>query len=123
MSVRTERVASIVKEEIGIIFQRNFDMKEFGFITVTEVRMSPDLKIAKVFVSVFGDAGQKQKTLAMLEGQKSFVRQTLGHNVRLKFTPSIVFYLDETMDNAMNLERIFKKIHKEDSTSSDSDDR
>lgn len=123
MSVRTERVASIVKEEIGIIFQRNFDMKEFGFITVTEVRMSPDLKIAKVFVSVFGDAGQKQKTLAMLEGQKSFVRHTLGHNVRLKFTPSIAFYLDETMDNAMNLERIFKKIHKEDSTSSDSDDR
>ncbi len=123
MSVRTERVASIVKEEIGIIFQRNFDMKEFGFITVTEVRMSPDLKIAKVFVSVFGDAGQKQKTLSMLEGQKSFVRQTLGHNVRLKFTPSIVFYLDETMDNAMNLERIFKKIHKEDPASSDSDDR
>ncbi len=69
-------------------------------------------------VSVFGDAGQKQKTLAMLEGQKSFVRQTLGHNIRLKFTPSIVFYLDETMDNAMNLERIFRKIHKDESTGS-----
>jgi ribosome-binding factor A len=113
VSVRTERVASIVKEEIGIIFQRNFDMKDFGFITVTEVRMSPDLKIAKVYVSVFGDTAQKQKTLAMLETQKPFVRQTLGHNVRLKFTPSIVFYLDETMDNAMNLEKLFRKIHKD----------
>jgi ribosome-binding factor A len=113
VSVRTERVASIVKEEIGIIFQRNFSMKEFGFITITEVRMSPDLKIAKVFVSVFGDAIQKQKTLAMLESQKPFVRQTLGHNVRLKFTPSISFYLDETMDTAMNLEHLFRKIHKE----------
>ncbi len=114
MSVRTEKVASIVKEEIGIIFQRNFDMKEYGFITVTEVRMTPDLKIAKVYVSIFGDADQKQKTLGMLEAQKPFVRQTLGHNIRLKFTPSIVFHLDETMDNAMNLEKIFKKIHKED---------
>ena len=120
MSVRTEKVASIVKEEIGIIFQRNFDMKQYGFITVTEVRMSPDLKNAKVYVSVFGDAVQKQKTLAMLEGQKSFVRQTLGHNIRLKFTPSIVFYLDETMDRAMNLERIFRKIHKDDSPDSKS---
>ena len=113
MSVRTEKVASIVKEEIGVIFQRNFDMKDYGLITVTEVRMSPDLKIAKVYISVFGDADQKQKTLGMLESQKTFVRQTLGHNIRLKFTPSIVFYLDETMDNAMNLERIFKKIHKD----------
>lgn len=118
MSVRTERVASIVKEEIGIIFQRNFEMKDYGFMTVTEVRMTPDLKIAKVYVSVFGDAAKKQKTLAMLEAQKSFVRQTLGHNVKLKFTPSIVFYLDETIDKAMNLERIFTKIHKEDATGS-----
>lgn len=113
MSVRTEKVASIVKQEIGIIFQRNFDMKEYGFITVTEVRMSPDLRIAKVYVSVFGDTAQKQKTLGMLEAQKGFVRQTLGHNIRLKFTPSIVFYLDETMDKAMNLEKIFKKIHRD----------
>jgi ribosome-binding factor A len=93
-------------------------MKQFGFITVTEVRMSPDLKNARVYVSVFGDAEQKQKTLAMLEGQKSFVRQTLGHNIRLKFTPAIAFFLDETMDNAMNLERIFRKIHKDDSPGS-----
>lgn len=122
MSVRTEKVASIVKEEIGVLFQRNFDMKDFGFITVTEVRMSPDLKIAKVYVSVFGDAAQKQKTLGMLESQKHFVRQTLGRNIRLKFTPSIVFYLDETMDNAMNLEKIFRKIHKTDEHSPDQGD-
>jgi ribosome-binding factor A len=112
VSVRTERVASIVKEEIGVIFQRNFDMNVYGLITVTEVRMSPDLKIAKVYVSVFGDTAQKQKTLGLLESQKPFVRQTLGRNIRLKFTPSIVFYLDETMDNAMNLEKLFRKIHK-----------
>jgi ribosome-binding factor A len=114
VSVRTEKVASIVKEEIGVIIQRNFNMSVFGLITVTEVRMSPDLKIAKIYVSVFGDAAQKQKTLGMLEAQKAFVRQTLGRNIRLKFTPSIVFYLDETMDNAVNLEKIFKKIHKKD---------
>lgn len=119
MSVRTEKVASIVKQEIGIIFQRHFNMNDYGFMTVTEVRMSPDLRIAKVYVSIFGDAAQKQKSLAMLESQKAFVRQTLGHNVRLKFTPSIVFYLDETMDRAMNLERIFKKIHKDEPSGSE----
>jgi ribosome-binding factor A len=55
----------------------------------------------------------------MLESQKPFVRQTLGRNVRLKYTPSISFYLDETMDTAMNLEQLFRKIHKEDEPPTD----
>ncbi|MGB2867357.1 MAG: 30S ribosome-binding factor RbfA [Bacteroidota bacterium] len=118
MSVRVEKVASIIKEEVGVIFQRNFTMAEYGLITVTEVRVTPDLKIAKIYVSIFGDAERKRKSLAMIEAQKSFVRSTLGHNIRLKFTPEISFYLDETIDHAMKLEGIFKKIrddasHKE----------
>ena len=113
MSVRTEKVASLIKEEISTIFQRNFGMEEFGFMTVTEVRMSTDLKIAKVYVSVFGDGARKAKTLSMLEGQKGFVRSTLGHHVRLKFTPTLAFYLDETMDKVMNIENILHRIHKD----------
>ena len=74
MSVRTEKVASLIKEEVSRIFQRNFGMQEYGFMTVTEVRMSPDLKNARIYVSVFGDAARKQKSLAMQENQKAFVR-------------------------------------------------
>jgi ribosome-binding factor A len=64
MSVRTERVSSLIKELISEIVQKNFSMEEFGLVTVTEVRMSPDLKIAKVYVSIFGDAekGAVQKS-------------------------------------------------------------
>ncbi|HAL55378.1 MAG TPA: 30S ribosome-binding factor RbfA [Bacteroidetes bacterium] len=113
MSVRTEKVASLVKELVSEIFQGNFSMQEYGLMTVTEVRMSPDLKIAKVFVSIFGDAERKRKTLAQLEVQKSFIRSELGHNLSLKFTPAISFYLDESLDNAMRIEDILNKIHKE----------
>lgn len=114
MSVRTEKVASLIKEEVGTIFQRNFAMEEYGFMTVTEVRMSADLKIAKIYVSVFGDQERKDRTLAMLEEQKGFIRSTLGHAIRLKFTPTILFFLDETMDRVMNIENILHRIHKED---------
>lgn len=113
MSVRVEKVSSLVKELVGEIFQQNFSMEQYGLVTVTEVRMSPDLKIAKVYVSIFGDAERKKKTLGMLEGQKSFVRSELGHNLHLKFTPSLSFYLDETLDHAMKIEDILHKIHKE----------
>lgn len=113
MSVRTERVSSLVKELISEIIQQTFPMEEFGLMTVTDVRMSPDLKIARVYISVFGDAEKKKKTLAVLEVEKKAIRSELGHNIRLKFTPTIAFYLDESLDHAMRIEDLLNKIHKE----------
>ena len=115
MSVRSEKVGSLIKEELGVLFQRNFSMTDYGFLTVTEVLMSPDLKVAKVYVSIFGDGERKKKSLAKLEAQKPSIRSMLGHAVRLRFTPEIIFYLDETLDRAMKLENIFHKIHENDS--------
>ncbi len=112
MSVRSERVASLIKEEVSMLVQRNFSMEEYGFLTITDVEMSADLKNARIFVSVFGDSARKEKSLALLEQQKGFIRSELGHAIRLKFTPAIAFELDETLDRAMNIERIISKIHK-----------
>jgi ribosome-binding factor A len=113
MSVRTEKVGSLIKEELGIIIQRNFSMSEFGFVTVTDVLMSPDLRIAKVYVSIYGDKNRKSKSFAMLEANKSSIRSLLGQAVRLRYTPEIIFNLDETIDKAMKLEKIFKTIHEQ----------
>ena len=114
MSVRSEKVGSLIKEELSVLFQRNFSMAEYGFLTVTEVLMSPDLKVAKVYISIFGDSGRKKKSFEKLEAQKPSIRSMLGHAVRLRFTPEIIFYLDETLDRAMKLENIFHKIHEND---------
>jgi ribosome-binding factor A len=114
MSVRSEKVGSLIKEELGFIFQRNLSMSEFGFLTVTDVQMSPDLKIAKVYVSIYGDKNRKIKSFSMLVAQKSSIRSLLGHSIRLRYTPELIFYLDETMDRAMKLEKIFKQIHEQD---------
>ena len=113
MSVRTEKVASLVKELLSEIIQRRFRMEEVGLITVTEVRMSPDLKVAKAYVSIFGDTEQKKKTLALLEAEKAAIRSDLGHNMNLKFTPSVSLFLDESLDHAMRIEVILNKIHKD----------
>ena len=112
MSVRSEKVGSLIKEELGLLFQRNFSMADYGFLTVTEVLMSPDLKVAKVYVSIFGDAERKNKSITKLHAQKSSIRSMLGHAVRLRYTPEIIFYLDDTLDKAMKLENIFHKIHE-----------
>ena len=113
MSVRTEKAASLVKELISEIFQQNYRMEDHGLITVTEVRMSPDLKIAKVYVSIFGDTERKRNTLPFLETVKAFVRSELGHNLRLKFTPGLSFFLDDSLDHAMRIEDILHKIRRD----------
>ena len=113
MSVRTERVASLVKQLVSEIIQQNFRMDEFGLVTVTEVRMSPDLKIAKIFVSVFGDEEKKKKLLAHLAVEKGAIRSQLGHSMNLKFTPAISFYLDASLDYAMRIEDLLNQIHKD----------
>jgi ribosome-binding factor A len=115
MSVRTQKVGSLIKEELSVLFQRNFSMSEYGFLTVTDVIMSPDLKVAKVYISVYGDTERKKKSFTMLEAHKPSIRSMLGHSVRLRYTPEIIFYLDETVENAMKLENIFRKIHEQDS--------
>jgi ribosome-binding factor A len=114
MSVRTEKVASLIKQQLSVIFQRNFSMQEYGFLTVTEVRVSPDLKVAKIYVSVFGEQERKKKSMSLLEDQKGFVRSELGHSIRLKFTPEIIFYLDDSLDRAMSINKLLDQIHHDD---------
>jgi ribosome-binding factor A len=121
MSVRSDKVASLLKEELSTIFQRNFAMEEYGFLTITEVRMSPDLRMAKVYVSVYGDKERKMKSFSMLEAQKSSIRSMLGRVIHLRFTPEIAFYLDESIDRVFRIESIFKKIHEQDEPRENSD--
>jgi len=113
MSIRTERVASLIKELLSESIQRRFRMEEVGLITVTEVRMSPDLKIAKAYISIFGNAEKKTQSFARLQGEKAGIRSDLGHNMNLKFTPALSFYLDESLDHAMRIEDLLNKIHKD----------
>jgi ribosome-binding factor A len=114
VSVRSAKVGSLIKEELSLMFQRNFSISDYGLLTVTEVVMSPDLKLAKVYVSIFGNDLQKKKNFAKLQSQKASLRSLLGHSVKLRYTPDLIFYLDESLDQAMKLENIFNKIHQQD---------
>ncbi|HTR80119.1 MAG TPA: 30S ribosome-binding factor RbfA [Bacteroidota bacterium] len=114
MSVRTERVASLLRHELGTIISREYSGGELGFSTVTEVRVTPDLKIAKIYVSILGSPEVRTKTLARLESEKAQLRSTLAAHINMRFTPALQFYQDDTMDRVENLERLIKKIHEND---------
>jgi ribosome-binding factor A len=119
MSIRTERVASLIKEEIGSILVKEYRDPSFGFITVTDVKMTPDLKIAKVCVSVFGTDERQQDAMKMLEDEKPHIRGLVGSRLRLKFTPALQFYLDDTLDRVERINRLINKIHEDEGGSED----
>jgi ribosome-binding factor A len=114
MSIRTERVASLIKTEIGEILTREYNDPAFGFITVTDVRMTPDLRIAKVAFSIFGTEEQKKSTMSMLDGERGHIRGLVGSHLRMKFTPALQFYRDDTLDTVDRINQLIKKMHEDD---------
>jgi ribosome-binding factor A len=113
MSIRTERVASLIKEEIASLLVREYNDPSLGFTTVTDVRVTPDLRIAKVYFSIFGKPEVQEKTMARLEGEKSHIRGVLGSKMTIRFIPELQFHLDGTLDRVERLDSIFRKIHRD----------
>ncbi len=114
MSLRTDRVASLIKEEVGNLLARQYSDPAYGLITVTDVQVSPDIRIAKIYVSVMGTAEVRALAMRMLEEKKGEIRGFIGSHLRLKFTPSLQFFLDETMDRVDRIEQLLRKIHRDD---------
>ena len=111
MSLRTERVASLIKEEVGMLLAREYRDPAYGLITVTEVHVTPDLRIAKIYVSIMGTPQVREATLAMLEERKSEIRSFIGSHVRIKFTPTVQFFIDETLDRVERIDQLLRQIH------------
>jgi ribosome-binding factor A len=123
MSIRTERVASLLKEEIGAILVRDYSDPAYGFITVTDVSVTTDLKIAKVSFSVFGAPAVQTKAMKMLEHEKQHIRGIVASHLRLKFTPALQFYLDDTLNHVDRINLLLKKIHADENKPPDTSDQ
>ena len=119
MSIRTERVASVIKERIAAILIHDFNDPALGFITVTDVRMSPDLKIAKVYFSVLGNEEVQAKAMKTLEAEKQHLRGLVASHVQLKFAPTLQFYLDHTLEEVDRINRLINKIHEDEKKPAD----
>lgn len=112
MTKRTERVGDQIRSEISDIIARRLNDPRIGFVTVTAVEVSEDLRHAKVFVSVYGDDKVKIQTMKGLKSASGFIRGEIGHRLRIKFTPEIVFNLDTSMEKAEHILSILEEIEK-----------
>lgn len=81
--------------------------------SVVSVDMSPDLRLARIYVSVLGDEQHKKDTIEVLEGARGFMRCEIGERLDLRYVPDIQFILDQTIEQGQHIDRILRKIKEE----------
>lgn len=114
---RQERVGELIREEISELIKREVqDPRLSGFISVTEVVISPDLRHAKVFVSIMGTEEEKIQVEKGLAAASGFIRKGLGERLALRYTPEIVFQRDESIERGSRLLQLINEIAPKDST-------
>lgn len=106
---RQERVAEALREEISDLLGELKDPR-VGFASVTRVEMSPDLRHARVYVSVLGDESQKRATMEGLRSATGFIRSEVGRRVRLFRTPEIAFHLDESLEKGARVLKLIQDV-------------
>ena len=114
---RRERVGELIREEISDLIRREVrDPRLGGLISVTEVVTSPDLRYAKVYVSIMGTEEEKQQVEKGLAAAAGFLRKGLGERLSLRYTPELSFHRDESIERGSRLLQIIKEVAPGDST-------
>jgi ribosome-binding factor A len=97
-STRTARVARQVQQELSQILEEQLKDPRVGMVTLTSVHMTPDLRLARVYFSRLGDAGERQEARVALEHAAGFLRHELGQRLRLRYLPELRFYIDDSLE-------------------------
>lgn len=116
MSIRTERVARLLQREVADLLQSDFVEQLPSLVTVTDARVTKDLSIAYIHVSVYGDTpAQRQATFRHLEELTPAIRGALGKQIRhqVRAIPEIRFFLDDSLERVQRMETLFGRIREE----------
>ncbi len=108
---RAQRVADRIQVEISDILQRRLKDPRHGFLTVTRVEVSDDLRSARVFVSSL-DSDDLEESLLTLEHARGFIRTELGQRIRLRHTPELSFRADRSAENAIRVSEILNDLRE-----------
>lgn len=106
--MRFEKVAQELKREISAIVHNELKDPRIGFITITHLDLTPDLRYARVYFSILGDKNNKAKSLEGLKNATGFIRRKIGERIRLRYVPEIVFKLDESGEHSFRISKLLE---------------
>jgi len=119
---RPIRVGDQIREEIAEMLAREVHDPGIGFLTITYVKLTPDLQQARVYYTTLGDEKARRGTARALERATPFLRRQLGRRLRLRRAPELQFFFDESVERHERIERILQDLHNERASAPASDD-
>jgi ribosome-binding factor A len=114
---RNERLSQEIREDVARIVSQLKDPR-IGFVTVTRVELTPDLRTAHVHVGILGGGADREKTLGGLRQASGFVRRELGRRLHVRHTPEIAFHYDEGLDATERVAQLLDEVRPSDSAES-----
>jgi ribosome-binding factor A len=122
-STRAERLAGLIRAEASEIIQRGLKDPRIGFVSITDVVVSPDLRHAKIYVSVLGDEDVKRRTMEGLTRATGHIRSELGARLAIRFVPEVLFRLDESIERGARITTLLREVTEEESREPPGGDR
>jgi ribosome-binding factor A len=113
-AARARRLAERIKVLAAEALEKVVKDQELGFVTITDVRVSPDLASSKIFYTVLGDATQEKATAEILERYRGRIRGEIGHQLGIRVTPTVEFLLDEVPESAAHLNDLLARARARD---------
>lgn len=111
---RTIRLAEQIRQEVGDILAREVHDPGIGFLTLTRVKVAPDLQQARVYYTTLGDPNERKKTARALDRALPFIRRALGMRLQLRRVPELAFQFDESVAHQARVEELLEQIKRDD---------
>ncbi len=119
---RASRVGDQIQAELASLLMREVHDPGIGFLTITQVKLSPDLQQARVYYTSIGDDKAKRESARALDRATPFLRRQVGQRLRLKRVPELTFFYDESIERGDRVERILQELKTEQAARPDSSD-
>lgn len=107
---RADRVAEAIQEEVAELLRLRIKDPRIGFVTITGVEVTADLRHARVFYSVVGDAAAREATQRGLDSAAGFIQSELGRRLKLRFAPTVEFRFDPSIERGARIEQLLKEV-------------
>jgi ribosome-binding factor A len=121
-SYRIERVNETIKEILSEVVLNQLKDPRVGFVTITAVRVSGDMAVAKVHYSVMGDEHERAETHKGLVSARAFMRKTIGRELKLRNAPELRFVYDDSLDRSIAIEQALREDHRSEADGGDGEE-
>ncbi len=111
--LRIEKLQELIKQEVSKMLLMDIKDSRIGFVTVTGVEMTGDLREAKIYVSIMGNDEQIKSSLEGLQSALGYIRREIGRRIKIRFTPEISFALDKSLDYSEHIQKLLLQIEQE----------